>query len=193
MNLSKSLTYIFTTVVLMLSAQAYSQKYACVNTDYILKKIPEYANAQKRIDQYVETWQKEIEEKEIELNNLRKVYEQESYLLPDNLKKNRKDELIAKEKEIRALQQQRFGAGGDMDKKRSELLRPTQDRVYSAIERIAREKNYAIIFDKATNNTLLFVSKKYDISDDILEMLGYKSNDVSEDGAAANGEMNRKK
>lgn len=177
----------------MLSAQAYSQKYACVNTDYILKKIPEYANAQKRIDQYVETWQKEIEEKEIELNNLRKVYEQESYLLPDNLKKNRKDELIAKEKEIRALQQQRFGAGGDMDKKRSELLRPTQDRVYSAIERIAREKNYAIIFDKATNNTLLFVSKKYDISDDILEMLGYKSNDVSEDGAAANGEMNRKK
>jgi len=154
------------------SAQA--QKYAVVNTDYVMKSIPDYTNAQKRLDRYVEDWTRELNEKQGELDALRAEYEQESYLLPDNLKKRRKEEIKAKEQELRALQQQHFGAGGDLDKRRAELLKPVQDRVYSTIERIAREKNYAFIFDKAGSATVLYASKKYDISDEVLEMMGYK-------------------
>lgn len=152
----------------------HAQKYACVNTDYVLRSVPEYANAQKRLDKYVEDWQKELVNKQAELDALRSEFEQESYLLPDNLKKRRQEELKAKEQEIRALQQQRFGPGGDLDKKRAELLKPVQDRVYAIIERVAQEKNYAFVFDKAGSSAVLFASKKYDISDEVLELLGYK-------------------
>jgi outer membrane protein len=153
---------------------ANAQKYACVNTDYVMRSIPDYASAQKRIDKYVADWQKELEDKMSELEGMRADYEQESYLLPDNLKKRRQEEIKEKEQEVKALQQQRFGAGGDLDKKRAELLKPIQDRVYSTIERIAHEKNYAFVFDKSGSATILFANKKYDISDDVLELLGYK-------------------
>lgn len=150
------------------------QKFACVNTDYVLRSIPDYANAQKRLDKYVQDWQKELEDKQSEIENLRAEYEQESYLLPDNLKKRRQEEIKAEEQELRNLQQQRFGTGGDLDKKRAELLKPVQDRVYAAIERIAQEKNYGFVFDKAGSPAVLFANKKFDISDDVLESLGYK-------------------
>lgn len=161
---------IFTAVCSMATAQ----KYAVVNTDYVLKSLPEYSSAQKRLDRYVADWQKELADKAAEIESMRADYEQESYLLPENLKKRRQEEIHAKEQEIRALQQQYFGAGGDLDKRRAELLKPVQDRVYSVIERLAGEKNYAIVFDKAGSATVLFASKKYDISDDVLEQLGVK-------------------
>lgn len=153
---------------------AAQQKFACVNTDYVLRNVPDYANAQKRLDKYVEDWTKELSEKQSEIETLRAEYEQESYLLPDNLKKRRQDEIKSKEQELRDLQQQRFGPGGDLDKKRAELLKPVQDRVYAAIERIAQEKNYGFVFDKAGSPAVLFANKKFDISDDVLESLGYK-------------------
>ena len=159
---------------------AKAQKYACVNTDYILKSIPDYTNAQKRLDKYVADWQKELQDKQEELDALRADYEQESYLLPDNLKKRRQEELKEKEQELKVLQRQRFGADGDLDKKRAELLKPVQDRVYATIERVAHEKNYAFVFDKAAGATLLFSNKKYDISDEVLELLGYKPGTATE-------------
>ena len=137
------------------------QKFACVNTDYVLRSVPDYANAQKRLDKYAADWAKELADKQAEIEVLRAEYEQESYLLPENLKKRRQDELKTKEQELRALQQQRFGAGGDLDKKRAELLKPVQDRVYAAIERIAQEKNYAFVFDKAGSPAVLFSNKKF--------------------------------
>lgn len=161
-------------VLLALAPMAIAQKYACINTDYVMKSIPDYANAQKRLDKYVADWTKELSDKAAELDNMRAEYEQESYLLPDNLKKRRQEDIKAKEQEIRNLQQQRFGAGGDLDARRAELLKPVQDRVYSIIERIAQEKNYAFIFDKAGSATVLFASKKYDISDEVLEAMGIK-------------------
>jgi outer membrane protein len=167
-----------------------AQKYACVNTDYVLRSVPDYANAQKRLDKYVEDWQKELVDKQAEVDALRAEFEQESYLLPDNLKKRRQEELKTKEQEIRALQQQRFGAGGDLDKKRAELLKPVQDRVYATIERLAQEKNYAFVFDKAGSSAVLFANKKYDISDEVLEMLGYKSGASAEPAGA--GESSKK-
>lgn len=167
-----------------------AQKYAVVNTDYVLRQMPDYSAAQKRLDRYVEDWGAELVEKQGELESMRTEYEQESYLLPENLKKRRQEEIKAKEQEIRALQQQRFGAGGDLDKRRAELLRPVQDRVYSAIERIAQEKNYAFVFDKAGSATVLYASKKYDISDDVLELLGVKPGAAAE---PADGTSEKKK
>lgn len=158
----------------LLALPAVAQKYACVNTDYVLRSIPDYTSAQKRLDKYVADWQKELSDKSTELDAMRADYEQENYLLPENLKKRRQEEIKAKEQEIRDLQHQRFGAGGDLDKKRAELLKPVQDRVYSTIERVAQEKNYAFVFDKSGSPTVLFANKKYDISDEVLELLGYK-------------------
>ena len=160
--------------LMLLAWPAGAQKYACVNTDYVLKSIPDYANAQKRLDKYVADWQAELQEKQAELEAMQADYEQESYLLPDNLKKRRQEEIKAKAQAIRDLQQQRFGAGGDLDKKRAELLKPVQDRVYAMIERVANEKNYAFVFDKAGSPTVLFANKKYDISNEVLELLGHK-------------------
>ncbi len=174
-------------VLLLVAAPAMAQKYACVNTDYVLKNMPDYTNAQKRLDKYVEDWQAEILEKQATLDVLRTEYEQESYLLPENLKKRRQEELKAHEQSIRQLQQQRFGAGGDLDKKRAELLAPVQDRVYNTIERIANEKNYAFVFDKSGSPTLLFANKKYDISNEVLEMLGHKPGAVAETPAETKG------
>lgn len=170
-----------------------AQKYAVVNTDYVLKSIPDYANALKRLDRYVEDWTRELAEKQGELDAMRAEYEQESYLLPENLKKRRKEEIKAKEQEIRELQQQRFGAGGDLDKRRAELLKPVQDRVYATIERIAREKNYAFVFDKAGSATVLYASKKYDISDEVLELMGYKPGAATEQPEPTAGDGGKKR
>lgn len=161
-------------LLLAMIPMASAQKYAVVNTDYVLKSLPEYSSAQKRLDRYVADWQKELADKAAEIESMRADYEQESYLLPENLKKRRQEEIRTKEQEIRALQQQYFGAGGELDKRRAELLKPVQDRVYSVIERLASEKNYVMVFDKAGSATVLYANKKYDISDDVLEQLGVK-------------------
>ena len=165
--------YVFL-VLAILPFMVQAQKYACVNTDYILRSVPEYNQALNKINKYVSEWKSELEAKQQEVDELREQYQQEAYLLPDNLKQRRQDEIRTKETDLRRLQQQRFSAGGDLDQKRAELMKPVQDRVYNAIERVAREKNYAFVFDKAGSSAVLFASKKYDISDDVLQLLGYK-------------------
>lgn len=159
---------------LLLPLALSAQKYACVNTEYILSNIPDYSKAQTQLDKLSTDWQKQLEAKFQEIDKLYKTYQQEAYLLPDNLKRKREDEIIAKEKEAKELQTKYFGAGGDLDKKREELMKPIQDRVYGAIERIANEKSYSFIFDKSGSATLLYVNAKYDISDLVLESLGYQ-------------------
>jgi len=159
-----------------------AQKYACVNTEYILSNIPDYSRAQSQLNKQAEAWQKEIETKFQDIDRLYKAYHQEAYLLPDNLKHKREEEIAAKENEAKELQTRYFGPGGELDRKRAELMKPIQDRVYNAIERIANEKNYAFILDKSGSATLLYVSAKYDVSDLVLDMLGYKSGAKTDDG-----------
>ena len=172
-------------IVLLVPLGLYAQKYACVNTEYILSNIPDYANAQSKLDRQAAQWQKEIEDKFLEIDKLYKVFHQEAYLLPENLKHKREEEIKAKEAEVRELQTKYFGPGGELDKKRAELMKPIQERVYNAIERIANEKSYAFILDKSGSATLLFVNAKYDVSDQVLDMLGYKP------GAASKNEDNK--
>lgn len=164
-----------------------AQKYASVNTEYVLKNLPDYVQAQKRLDQYVSDWQSELDEKYQEVEALSSSFQQEIYLLPDNLKKRREEDIKAKKEEILALQKQRFAPGGDLEKKRAELMKPVEDRVYNAIERIAREKNYAFVFDRAGNATILFANEKYDISNQVLEMLGYRPGEDKGDGSQEEG------
>ncbi|MDY6288782.1 MAG: OmpH family outer membrane protein [Bacteroidales bacterium] len=166
----------------VLALPTWAQKYASVNTTYIMSNVPEYNQALSKVNKYVEEWRKELEAKQAEVDELREQYQQESYLLPENLKQRRKEEIRTKEAELRALQQQRFAPGGDLDQKRAELLKPVQDRVYNAIERVAREKNYAFVFDRAGSATVLYVADRYDISVQVLELLGVKPTSNPDNG-----------
>ena len=159
----------------LLVTYGHTQKYACFDSEFVLSSLSDYQQAQKRLDQYAIDWQKELEAKEQELESLRNAYQQEAYLLPENLKRRRLEDLKSKEQDVKNLQRERFGVGGDLDKKRAELIKPVQDRVFNALQRLANEKGYAFIFDKAGNSSLAYVNPKYDVSTQILEMLGGSS------------------
>lgn len=168
-----------TMFMLLATTVSFGQKYAFVDTDYILENISEYKIAQDQLDELSVKWQKEIEEKFAEVDRLYKAYQAEAVLLPEDMKRKREDEIIKKEKEAKEIQKKRFGKDGDLFKKRQELIKPIQDRIYNAIEKIAIEKNYAVIFDKAGSLTMLYSNSKYDRSDDVLDELGYKPGAVN--------------
>ena len=152
---------------------ASAQKFAYVNTDYILDNIPDYADAQAQLDELSAQWQKEIEVKFGEVDKMYKNFQNEAVLLPEDMKKKREEDIVKKEKEAKDLQKKRFGKDGDLFKKRQELIKPIQEKVYDAIEDIASADNYAVVFDKANNATLIYTNPKYDISEQVLDKLGY--------------------
>ncbi len=151
-----------------------AQRYAIVDTKYILNKMPEYQDAQKKLDQISEQWQKEIDDKQAALNKMYKDYEAEQVMLSEDLKKKREDELFNREKEVRDLQRKRFGFEGDLFKKREELVKPIQDKVYNAIQKIAVNRLYDFILDKSEGITVIFADPKLDKSEDVLRELGIK-------------------
>ena len=154
---------------------AIAQKYAFVDTDYILGNIPSYKAAQEQIDKISKEYQTEVEEKFAEIEKLYKDFQAEKILLTEELKKKREEEIITKEKAARELQKKYFGPEGSLFKKREELVKPIQDEVYNAVKEIAIEGNYALIFDTSSGPSILFSDPKYDKSDDVLEKLGYKN------------------
>ncbi len=156
-------------VAVLFSLCLFSQKYGYVDTEYILSNIPEYSDAQDILDEMALKWQKEIEEKFVEIDRLYKDYQAESVLLPEDMKKQRENEIIQLEKDAKDLQKQRFGRNGDLFKKRQELVQPIQEKVYNAIEAVAEINNYAFIFDKAGSLSILYAKPKFDISDDVLD------------------------
>src|SRR5580704_3561810 len=170
--MKKILLVALSVFIIALAAQA--QRYAIVDTKYILDKIPEYQDAQKKLDQTSDQWQKEIDDKQANLDKMYKDYEAEQVMLSDELKKKREDELFNKEKEVRDLQRKRFGFEGDLFKKRQELVKPIQDKVYNAIQKIAVNRLYDIILDKSEGITVIFADPKLDKSDDVLRELGIK-------------------
>lgn len=166
--------YLIVLLITVLSLGGYAQKYACVDTEYILSNVPEYKQAQKELEEVSVQWQKEVEVKLQAVDRLYKAFQAEAVILPADLKAQKENEIIAAEKEAKNLQKQRFGNDGDLAKKRSELVKPIQDRIYNAIEKVAQEKNYSVVFDKAGGATILYVDNKTDISDLVLAELGYK-------------------
>ena len=153
------------------AAQAQS-KYAVINTKYILDKIPEYKEADKKLKVLGDQWQSEIDEKQIALDKMYKNYEAEQFMLSEDLKKKREDELFVKEKELRDLQKKRFGYEGDLFKERQKLVKPIQDKVYNAVQKMATARAYDFILDKSEGITIIFADPKLDKSDDILKELG---------------------
>ena len=159
---------------ILFSLEVNAQRYAIVDSRYILDNMPEYKEAQTKLDQFSVQWQKDIDEKQTALDKMYKNFEAEQVLLSDELKKKREDELFIREKELRDLQRQRFGFEGDLFKKRQELVKPVQDRVYNAIQKIAVNRQYDFILDKSEGITVIFADPKLDRSEDVLKELGVK-------------------
>jgi outer membrane protein len=149
-----------------------AQKFAYVDTQYILDNLPEFTEAQAQLDELSNQWQKEIEAKFAEVDKMYKDYQAQMVLLPDDMKKKKEQEIVDKEKDAKNLQKQRFGKDGDLFKKRQELVKPVQEKVYNAIQDIATTNNYALILDKSGALTILYANPKYDISDEVLDNLG---------------------
>jgi len=156
------------------AGNGFSQRYAVIDSKYILNKLPEYKDAQQKLDQFSKMWQQEIDQKSADLDRMYKEYDAEKVMLSDELKKKREDEIYNKEKEVRDLQRKRFGYEGDLFKKREELIKPIQDKVYNAIQKLAAAKLYDFILDKSDGITVIFADPKLDKSDDILKELGVK-------------------
>ncbi|MFM7357430.1 MAG: OmpH family outer membrane protein [Sediminibacterium sp.] len=157
---------------LTLSTQA--QRYAVIDTKYILNKIPEYKEADKRLQLIGEQWQKEIDDKQGILDKMYKNFEAEQFMLTEELRKKREDELFVREKELRELQKKRFGYEGDLFKERQRLVKPIQDKLYNAVQKLAISKSYDFILDKSEGITIIFADPKLDKSDEVLKELGIK-------------------
>lgn len=163
---------LFAFVMILLSLPVFSQKYAYIDSEYILGNIPEYKEAQAELDRIAAIWQKEIEGKFRTIDSMYKSFQVKVITLPENQKKNYEDQIISVEQEAKNLQKRRFGKDGDLFKKREELVKPIQDKVFTAIEEYAKEKGYAFVFDVSGSMTIVYADDKFDINDAILEKLG---------------------
>ena len=160
---------------LMTTVFAAAQKYAFVDSDYIRKNIPAFNKAQEQLDNLSKQWEKEVADGYAVVEQMYKSYQNDVMLLSQEMKVKREEAIVAREKEIKDLQNKYFGVEGELFKKREELVKPIQDEVLKAIKTIAAEGSYAAIFDTASGGNILFANPKYDISDQVLEKLGYKN------------------
>lgn len=160
---------------LLCISASFAQKYAYVDTDFILSKLPSYVGAQEQLDKLSQKFQKELETLHNELDQIYKDYQGEVVLLSQDMKRKREEQIVAKEKEYKRLQRQYFGPEGDLAKKKEALVKPIQDDVFNAIQTIAEQGAYSIIFDKAGSMTMIYTNPKYDLSDQVLQKLGYKN------------------
>ena len=163
------------TGIALFAGLATAQKYAFVDTEYILNNIPSYKAAQEQLDKTSEEWQKEVESQYAEIEQMYKDYQAEKVLLTDDMRRKREDEIINKEKTVKDLQKKYFGQDGALFKKRQELVKPIQDDIYEAVKDIATENGYAVIFDSSSGPTMLYFNPRYDVSDEVLQKLGYKN------------------
>ena len=158
-----------------------AQRYAYVDTDYILKNLESYQDAQKELDRISGQWQKEIEQRYEAIDRLYKAYQAEKVLLTEDMRKEREDEIIRQEEEAKALQRQRFGVDGDLFKRRQELIQPIQEEVYQAIKQVADGGGFSVMFDKAGQSNILYADPRYDKSDRVLSRLGVSASDRDDD------------
>lgn len=161
-------------ILLVLSTvlAASAQKYCIIDSKYILEKVPEYKNAQNQLDLFSKNWQSEVDNKMQEVERMYKSYQAERAMLNEDMRKEREDEIMAKEKAAKDLQKQYFGYEGDLFKKRQELVKPVQDKVYNAVQKMAAARGYDLVLDKAGGVTMFYADPKLDRSDDVLKTLG---------------------
>lgn len=150
---------------------SFGQKYAYIDSEYILGKMPEYQSAKEELDKYATRWQKEIEQMYAEIDKKEKEFMRVEAILPKEERERRQQEIDKMKSDALAMQQQRFGVNGDLFAKRKELIEPIQDKIFKALQEIASSRNFAFVFDKANQSNLIFADPKYDISDMVLRKL----------------------
>lgn len=166
---------VLTVLVLATTLSGFGQKFAFVDSEYIRNNIPAYTAAQQQINDISAQWEKEVSDGYAAVEKMYKDYQAELVLLSQDQKKKREEAIIAKEKEVKDLQSKYFGMDGELYKKREELVKPVQDEILKAIKELSVEGSYAVIFDTASGSNILFANPKFDISDQVLQKLGYKN------------------
>jgi outer membrane protein len=150
----------------------FAQKYGYIDSDYILESVPEYKEAKDKLNKLADRWTKDIEDRYSVLKMKKDNFAREEVLLPSEEKTKRKEEISKLETEVLELQKMRFGVSGDYFNKRQELVKPIQDKVFDALQKIASKKNYTFVFDKANQSNLVYADSKTDLSNDVLKELG---------------------
>ncbi len=158
----------------VLSAGA--QKFALIDMDYILKNIPAYERANEQLNQVSKKWQAEVEALNTEAATMYKNYQNEVVFLSEEQKKKRQESIMGKEKEASELRKKYFGPEGELFKKRESLMTPIQDEIYNAVKDISELRGYSLVLDRASDGAIIFGSPKIDISNEVLEKLGYSTN-----------------
>ena len=150
-----------------------AQKFAMVDMEYILKNIPSYEMANEQLDQLSQRWQKEVDAKATEAQTMYQNFLSDKVFLTDEQAKKREQEIVAKEKEATELRYKYFGPDGELYLKRQTLLKPIQDDIYNAIKKVAEERGYQAIFDRASSSDIIYASPRIDVSNEVLAKLGY--------------------
>lgn len=165
---------ILLSMVMFLSALAVNaQKFALVDMDYVLKNIPAYERANEQLNQVSKKWQAEVDALSTEAQTMYKTYQNEVVFLSQEQKKSRQDAIMEKEKQASELKKKYFGPEGELFKKRTSLMTPIQEEIYNAVKDIADLRGYQLIIDRASDTGIVFGSPKIDISDEVLQKLGY--------------------
>jgi outer membrane protein len=172
MKLNFKTTILTLSLLGMFSFTASAQKFAYVDTEYILAQMPSYKSAQTQIDELSKKWQAEVEVLFADVDKMYKKYQAEKVLLTKDMQTKRENEIIEKEREAKKLQNAYFGYEGQLFTKRTELIKPIQDKVYEAIKKVSSENGLDFIFDKSGDMIMLIANPKYDRSDEVLEELG---------------------
>lgn len=154
---------------------ASAQKFALVDMEYILKNIPAYERANEQLDQVSKKWQAEVEALNTEASTMYKNYQNEVVFLSAEQKKAKQDAIMQKEKEAGELKKKYFGPEGELYKKRESLISPIQDEVYNAVKEVSDLRGYALVVDRSSDSGIIFGSPKIDISNEILQKLGYSN------------------
>ncbi len=173
-------SFILVAVFSIIGVNASAQKFAYVDSEYILSQMPSYKSAQTQLNELSKDWQAEIDEKFEEIDKMYKQYQAEKVILPKSEQTKRENEIIEKERAAKKLQNDKFGYDGELFKKRAELIKPIQDKVYEAINKVAKENGLDFIFDKSGDMLMLVSNPKYDRSGEVLEELGVVPTDMKE-------------
>ena len=163
---------VFIILLSLWALQVSAQKFGYVDTEYVLKKLPEYNEAQKEIDKISVQYQKDIEAKYASLDSMFNAFRKEEILLTEEMKQKRQDQIMMKEKEIKEYQKKIFGFEGLVFLKRQELIKPVQDKVFAAVKKVAQGHNLQVVFDKASDLVMIYTNPTHDYTDYVLEELG---------------------
>jgi outer membrane protein len=164
---------LITAILLLVNLTTNAQKFALIDMEYILKNIPAYERANEQLNQISKRWQSEVEAVSLEAQTLYKNYQSEAVFLSEEQKIRKEEEIVAKEKEAQELKRKYFGPEGELYKKRESLMAPIQDEIYTAVKEISDAKGYSVVVDRASAASIIYASPRIDISNEVLEKLGY--------------------